>query len=72
MSQAGPQRNRQLQRARDPENHAGPIPIEAPFLAVARIFQGLLCHHESQQLGGVRGLYVVGRDAEGKGVEGHR
>ena len=71
MAEPRAERDDEFERASDAQQHARALAVER-FLVVARVGKGLLRGDHAEQLRRVRGLDVLGRDAEFQGVEIHR
>ena len=64
LAQPGAQRDDQLERAADAENHAHAVAVEPALGGVAGVFERLSWRSEPEKLGGIGGLDRVRGDAE--------
>ncbi len=71
MAEAGAEGDDQLQRPGHAEDDAGAVAVEVPraVSGIAGVGEGLLGGDEAEDLGGVRGLDVLGRNAEFQRIE---
>ena len=66
-----PREMTKLLRAGNAENYRGMLTVEFTTISVSGICQGHFGGHQTQQLGGIRGLKGCRRNAEFGGIEGH-